>query len=154
MQKVKFNGKLLKNILLTLVFLALVGAVIGLAIQRDRTVTERLGGEAYTIGLIDEVGEDKDGNTAIRTRDGVTVRGLKCTLAKDAKIKFQLFFYDEAGKFISASAELTTDYDGSAVPGTAETVRIMITPTEDEDGKITIVEVLGYAKQLAVSYEK
>ena len=43
------------SILMTLVVIALVGAVIGLGIKLDRqTTTNRIGGEAYSIGAIDE----------------------------------------------------------------------------------------------------
>ncbi len=145
---------IVKNVLLALVFLGLAGAVIGLSIKVNRTTSERLGGEAYSIGILDAGGEAKEGETAICTRKGVSVSGLKCELKKDAKIKYQIFFYGQDGKFISASEELTEDYDGSGVPEEAKTAKIMITPLADEDGKVSLVEVLGYANQLIVSYEK
>lgn len=145
--------RIVKNVVLVLVLLGLIGAVIGLSVKLNRSTSERLGGEAYSIGLIDENGADKEGTTASRTRDAITVKGLKCTLEKDAKIKYELFFYDAAGKFLSKSGDLTADYDGKSIPETAETVRVMITPTEDEDGKVTALEVLGYANLLVVSHE-
>ena len=79
---------------------------------------------------------------------------MKCELKDDANIKYQLFFYDKDGEFISASAELTADYDGTNIPETAESVKIMITPIEDEDGKVSLMEVLGYANQLTVTVNK
>ena len=51
------------------------------------------------------------------------------------------------------SEELTSDWNGSAPEG-AESVKIMITPTEDEDGKVSLIEVLGYADQLTVTVNK
>lgn len=155
MKKVKFDLNFAKRLALVLVLLALIGAVIGLAIKLDRqTTTQTLGGEAYSIGLIDTDGSNKEGTTAIYTRKGVSTNGLKCTLKDDAKIKYQLFFYDKTGKFISSSSELTADYDGSEIPGTAKTAKIVITPTEDEDNKVSLIEVLGYANQLTVTWNR
>lgn len=143
------------SILMTLVVIALVGAVIGLGIKLDRqTTTNRIGGEAYSIGAIDEKGEVKNSELSIYTRDGVTVKGLKCELAKDAKIKYQIFYYDKDGKFVSSSAKLTADFNGTGIPATAETAKIVITPTDDKDGKVTITEILGYAGQLTVQYSR
>ena len=143
------------SILMTLVVIALVGAVIGLGIKLDRqTTTNRIGGEAYSIGAIDEKGEYKESSASIYTKKGVTVDGLKCELQDGAKIKYKLFFYDKDGKFVSASSELTSDFNGSGTPATAKTVKIVITPTADEDGKVSLTEVLGYAGQLNVQYSR
>ena len=149
------RADLIKWIVIFVVVLGLIGAVIGLSIKLDRQTTiETLGGEAYSIGLIDDAGANKEGNTAIYTRKGVKVDGLCCSLAEEATIKYQIFFYDKNGKFISASDELTADYDGKDIPELAKTARIMITPTADEDGKVSLVEVLGYANQLTVTVKR
>ena len=137
-----------------IVALALIVAVAALFVKLDRqTTTTTIGGEAYSIGTIDETGEYAEGDTAIYLRNGITTDGLKCELADDAQIKYQLFFYDVDGAFLAASEELTSDWNGS-VPEGAESVKIMITPTEDEDGKVSLIEVLGYADQLTVTVNK
>ena len=137
-----------------IVALALIAAVAALFVKLDRqTTTTTIGGEAYSIGTIDETGEYAEGDTAIYLRNGITTDGLKCELADDAQIKYQLFFYDADGAFLEASEELTSDWNGSAPEG-AESVKIMITPTEDEDGKVSLIEVLGYADQLTVTVNK
>ena len=138
-----------------IVGLALIACVIALFVKLDRqTTTTMIGGEAYSIGTIDdESGEYVEGDTAIYLRKGITTNGLKCELIPDAKIKYQLFFYDADGEYLEASEELTADWDGS-VPEGAESVKIMITPTEDEDGKVSLIEVLGYADQLTVTVNK
>lgn len=147
------KGKIWKIAVAVLVVIMAITIAI-LAVKVTRTTSERLGGEAYEIGLLDAKGAEETGDTAIRTRKGVTVDGLKCELEKDAKIKYQLFFYDKDDKFLSASEELTADYDGSGIPEGAKTVRVVITPTEDEDGKVSLIEVLGYAAQLTVTTKK
>ena len=143
-----------KWVIIFLISICLIGAVIGLAIKLDRqTTTTTIGGEAYSVGLIDEAGENKEGDTAIYLRNAVTTDGFKAELKDDAAVTYKLFFYDGEGEFISASAELSADFDGS-IPENAESVRIMITPTEDEDGKVSLTEVLGYAAQLVITVNK
>lgn len=146
-------GDKIKWIITLVIGLALICGVTALFIKLDRqTDTTTIGGEAYSIGTIDAAGEYAEGSTAIYTRKGITTDGLKCELKKDAKIKYKLFYYDKDGKFISASADLTADFDGSDIPETAKTVKVMITPTEDTE--VTVTEVLGYANQLTVTVKK
>lgn len=155
MSRFRTNRSRILTIITFILCLALLGGVIGLAVKLDRqTSINKLGGEAYSIGAIDEKGEYKESSASIYTRKGVTVDGLKCELQEDAKIKYQLFFYDKDGKFVSASSELTSDFNGSETPATAKTVKIVITPTADEDGKVGLTEVLGYAGQLNVQYSR
>ncbi len=138
-----------------LAIIGLLGCVIALFVKLDRQTTiTTLGGEAYEIGLLDAAGKEEKGETAIRTRKGVTVDGFKCEIEDDAQIEYTLFFYDKDGKFISSSAKLTADYSGTGIPGGAETVKIMIVPTHDEDGKVSIFEVLGYANLLTVTFNQ
>lgn len=144
----------IKRVILIVFILAMIATIIGLAVTVSRSTAQKLGGEAYEIGLLNAEGKEEKGETAIRTRKGVTVDGLKCELEKDAKIKYQLFFYDKDGKFLSSSGALTADYDGKSIPEGAETVKIMITPTADEDGKVSLIEVLGYANLLTVTTDK
>ena len=42
----------------------------------------------------------------------------------------------------------------SAIPENAETAKIVITPTADEDGKVDLTEVLGYAGQVTVTVNR
>lgn len=143
-----------KWVVIFLLVIAVIGAVIGLFIKLDRqTTTTTIGGEAYGIGLIDESGENKEGDTAIYLRNAVTTDGLKVEIADEAKITYKLFFYDKDGELVWTSAELSADFDGD-IPGGAESVRVMITPTDDEDGKVTFTEVLGYAAQLVITVNK
>ena len=130
------------------------GLFTTLFVKLDRqTTTTRIGCEAYSIGTLDDTGEPTETNTAIYMRKSITTDGLKCELAEDAKIKYELFFYDKDGEFVSSTGDLTADWAGE-IPVGAESVKVMITPTEDEDGKVSIVEVLGYADQLTVTVNK
>lgn len=148
------TADLIKWIITLVIGLALIGAVIGLSVKLERqTSFTTIGGESYSIGVLDENGEYEKSDKGIYLHNSITTDGLKCTLAKDSKITYKLFFYDKDGKFISATEQLSTNWNGSA-PDKAVSVKIVITPTADEDNKVSLVEVLGYANQLTVVVNK
>ena len=144
-----------KWVVVFLLVIGLIGAVVTLFVMLDRqtTVTE-IGAEAYTIATLDDSGEQTDGDTSIVTRNAVTTDGLKVEIADDATVTYALYFYDADGEFVSKTADLSADFDGSAIPENAETAKIVITPTADEDGKVDLTEVLGYAGQVTVTVNR
>ena len=144
-----------KWVVVFLLVIGLIGAVVTLFVMLDRqtTVTE-IGAEAYTIAALDDSGEQTDGDTSIVTRNAVTTDGLTVTIADDATGTYALYFYDADGEFVSKTADLSADFDGSAIPENAESAKIVITPTADEDGKVDLTEVLGYAGQVTVTLNR
>ncbi len=144
-----------KWIIVTVVLIAIIGALATFGIKLSRqTTTTTIGGERYEIGCLSEVGAETDDDTSIRLRNTITCDGLTVEIDEDAKVTYKLFFYDEKGDFLSATEELSTDFDTSSVPEGAESVKVQITPTADEDGKVTISEVLGYANQITVTVNR
>lgn len=145
---------MVKWVIIFLISIGLIGAVITLFILLDRqtTVTE-IGAEAYTIAALDENGEQTDGDTSIVTRSAFTTDGLKVEIEDEATVTYTLYFYGAENEFISKTAALSEDFDGS-IPENAETAKIVITPIEDEDGKVELTEVLGYAGQVTVTVNK
>lgn len=143
-----------KWVIIFLIAIGLIGAVVTLFVMLDRqtTVTE-IGGEAYTIATLDENGEQTEGDISIVTRDTFTTDGLKVELADEASVTYQLFFYDGEGNFISATGDLSADFDGE-IPENAAYAKCEITPTADEDGKVDLSEVLGYAGQVTITVNK
>ena len=144
-----------KWIVIFLLVIGLAGAVVTLFIMLDRqtTVTE-IGAEAYIIGTLDDEGAKADGDTSIVTRNAVTTDGLKVEIADDADVTYTIYFYGSEDEFISKTEALSADFDGSAIPENAETAKIVITPTADEDGKVDLTEVLGYAGQVTVTVNR
>ena len=135
--------------------LGVIASVVTLFIQVDRNTTvTQIGAEAYKIAALDDSGEETESDKSIVTRDAFTTDGLKIELADDAAVSYELYFYDADGEFVSKTGALTADYDGSAVPETAATVKVVITPTEDEDGKVTLTEVFGYASALTITVNR
>ena len=144
-----------KWVVVFLLVIGLIGAVITLFVMVDRqtTVTE-IGAEAYIIGTLDDEGAKADGDTSIVTRNAVTTDGLKVEIADDADVTYTIYFYGSEDEFISKTDALTEDFDGSAIPENAETAKIVITPTADEDGKVDLTEVIGYAGQVTVTVNR
>ena len=144
-----------KWVIVFLLVLALVGAVAALFVQVDRrTTTTVLGAEAYTIGALDAEGKATDSDASIVTRRAFSVKGLKAELIDGANVTYELYFYDEDGSFLGSTGALSTDFLGLTVPINAETAKIVITPTEDEDGFISLTEVIGYADQVTVTIDR
>lgn len=144
-----------KWVVVFLLVIGLIGAVVTLFVMLDRqTTVTQIGAEAYTIAALDDSGEQTDGDTSIVTRNAVTTNGLKVAIADDATVTYALYFYDADGEFVSKTADLSADFDGSAIPENAETAKIVITPTADEDGKVDLSEVLGYAEQVTITVNK
>lgn len=137
------------------ILLGVIASVVTLFIQVDRNTTvTQIGAEAYKIAALDDSGEETESDKSIVTRDAFTTDGLKIELADDAAVSYELYFYDADGEFVSKTGALTADYDGSTVPETAATVKVVITPTEDEDGKVTLTEVFGYASALTITVNR
>ena len=144
-----------KWVIVFLLVIGLIGAVITLFVMLDRqtTVTE-IGAEAYIIGTLDNEGAAEEGNASIVTRNAFTVDGLKVEIADDATVTYTLYFYGEDDTFISKTDALTEDFDGSAIPENAETAKLVITPTDDDDSTVDLTEVLGYAGQVTVTVNR
>lgn len=144
-----------KWVIIFLLVIGIIGAVVALFVQMDRqtTVTE-LGPEAYMIGALDEEGKAEDSDASIVTRKAFSTDGLKVELADEAEVTYELFYYDDEDEFISSTGALSTDFLGLTVPLNAETAKIVITPVEDEDGKVSLTEVIGYADQVTVTIDR
>lgn len=137
---------------LCIAVIVLVGTVTVLAIQLNRTTTATLFGTAYAVGTLDDNGKVAESKENIYTKDLISVDGLKITVKEKADVQYKLYFYDADKAFVSASEEwLTADFDGT-IPETAKYVRIVIDPIEDNE--VFVFEVLGYANQLTVTYNK
>ena len=137
---------------LCIAVIVLVGTVTVLAIQLNRTTTATLFGTAYAVGTLDDNGKVAESKENIYTKDLISVDGLKITVKEKADVQYKLYFYDADKAFVSASEEwLTADFEGT-IPDTAKYVRVVIDPIEDNE--VSVLEVLGYANQLTVTYNK
>ena len=145
---------MVKWVIVFLLIIGLVATTVTLFVTLDRqtTVTE-IGAEAYTIATLDDSGKQTDGDTSIVTRNAFTTDGLKVEIADGATVTYTLYFYGAKDEFISKTESLSKDFDGT-IPENAETAKIVITPTDDEDGKVDLTEILGYAGQVTVTVNR
>jgi hypothetical protein len=142
--------RLFKHIAAGVVFAALtVGFVITLTMA-IKNPTKSVSASAYTVGGIDEAGKTTEAENTIYTKNTVNVDGLRVKVAEDAKITYRVYFYTENGDLAGTTVDLSTDLTDDLIPGEAVSARIVITPTADEDGKISTSEKYEYAKQLTV----
>lgn len=153
---VKLKGKGNKITMIALVVAVSIMALVlvGVIVKMNRNEkTKDVGGWVnYEIGLLDDTGAEVKGTTAIRTKGYVKTDGLTCDLAEKPNVSYKLYFYDGDKKFVSKTETLTADYDGSAIPETAEYARIVITPTNDPE--VSWTEIGGYEKELTVTVKK
>lgn len=134
--------------------LGVIASVVTLFIQVDRNTTvTQIGAEAYKIAALDEDGTEIESDKSIVTRDAFTTDGLKVEFDSDAKVTYKLYFYNEDEELLSVTEELSENYSGS-VPENAVWAKAVITPTEDEDGKVTLTEVFGYASALTITVNR
>lgn len=143
-----------KWVIIFLIAIGLIGAIVTLFVILDRntTVTE-IGAEQYMLGGIDDEGAAAEGDTSIVTRGMFTTDGLKVELADEATVTYELYFYDGEDSFISSTGALSADFNGE-VPENAKSAKCVITPTADEDGKVDLLEVLGYAGQVTITVNR
>ena len=143
-----------KWVIVFVLLLGVIAAVVTLFFQVDRqTTVTQIGAEAYSVGALDDSGEETDGDASIVTRNAFTTDGLKVEFKDGAEVTYVLYFYDTDGEFISKTEALSADYDGE-IPEGAEYARAVITPTADEDGKVTLTEVIGYANSLTITVNR
>lgn len=143
-----------KWVIVFVLLLGAIAAIVMLAVKLDRqTTVTRIGAEMYSIGGLAEDGTFEDGDMSIVTKTGFTTDGLTVMIADDATVTYELYFYDADGEFISATEALSADFDGK-IPEGAEAAKIVVTPAADEDGKVALTEIVGYASQVTVQVNR
>lgn len=146
-----------------------VGAFVSIIFKIDKLETTKTVGTflTYEVGKLNDTtgkGYKKadienvdDYEEWMHLKEYINADGLKCELAEDAKIIYQVNFYDENYVFLG-KVDCTTDYDFSK--NTVESLTsakfalIEISPTADPDGVISATELSKYAKMLTVTYNK
>lgn len=153
--RIKMNRKV-KRILSIVLGLALlfgaVALVVNLVKPKDNELKEIH--PTFEVGGLDENGEYVDTKESIYTKKVIEYNELKVSIDFDANIQYQLFYYDEDDKFVSASEVFTKGHNEESEE--TKYVRVLITPVyaddvEDEEKEIKWHEVFGYANQLTIS---
>lgn len=111
-----------------------LGAIFGVsALSKKLKEDTKVIHPTFEVGGINAEGKgDKDMNGSVYTKDSFECKGLEVKLDFDAKITYQVYYYDDLDNYISNSSV----YDASAsmsVPAEAVYARIVVTPIWDSD---------------------
>lgn len=136
---------------------AMILSVSALVKANNVETTKELGFFAYQTA---EVNADGSLNTESKksiVSEKVNADGMVIDFDEDVeeqRIGAEVFFFDEDGKFIS-SASYTEDVEVEK-PENAETARVAFTPLEgvDEDGEVSLTEMMDYLGDVKVTVNK
>ena len=139
----------LKIALIVVLILAAVGGgtagIISL-VDSDKFDTKNISDLSFGVGGLDSAGKYMSTDKSIYTKDAFECQGLSVSLEFDSEISYQIYFYDQNNDFVHTTGKLESAFVSDSIPFFAKYARIVITPDDDE--KVTILEVLKYAKQL------
>ncbi len=146
----KKNGKMIALSIGCVLALLLSGGALIRQVSSEKT--KELSSYSYTIGAVDEEGKiDKDEKSSI-TSDELKAKDLvSIEIEEDAEVTVSVYWYDEDGDLLKV--DVVTDGTPVAPEG-AETFRVEIEPTDDDDGKIGAFEKGSYAKLVTVTLKK
>lgn len=153
-----------KNVLKTTALAVLgIGAIVGGASLINNMKGEDDGLKAIhptfeVGGLNDADGKFEESKKTIYTKNAFECQGLEIEVDFDNNIKYQVFFYESDGDYISASQLLEGNQD-LEVPTLATHARMEITPIWDTDVKekdqeIKWYQVVKYSSQLDIKVNK
>ncbi len=151
MKKIK-TKKFLKTLSLVLLGLATIGGVTTLAtrlVKNDKVTIH----PTFEVGGLNALGKYEEDKSTLYTKEKFACEGLQATLDFDSQISYQIYYYDILDNFISSTDIITAGYSNDA-PLNGAYARIEITPTNDEDKKISFNERYSYAKQLNLKVNK
>lgn len=149
------SKKMWRDILvITLSCIAIVGVFFGIFALSEKLdeQTTRTIHPSYGVGGLTEDGKYLETESSIYTKEAFECQGLNVKMAFANTASYRIYFYDGDNNFIGATEILEENFDEKNVPYFAEFARIVITPDEDE--KISLLEVSGYANQLTISVNK
>lgn len=141
--------------------IALTGAIAGgVALKKvnDQISTTTLSTSAYTIGLLSDTdGKAETGETCgLFTEKYYDLENAEITFKEEANVSVYANLYDKDKAFLKV-VKITADGKVSDVAkdsSTAKYVRFEIIPEDDSDGKISLFEKGGYAKQVTITVNK
>lgn len=145
------DGKMILVAVLSVVAVALSSGALIRQISKEKT--KELQSYSYTIGAVTDEGKlDAEDKTCI-TSDKLQVKDLvSIEIEEDAEVTVSVYWYDEDGTLLKTD---TVTADGTPVaPEGAETFRVEIEPTDDDDGEVSAFEKGDYAKLVTVTLKK
>ncbi len=106
---------------------------------------------SFSAGNLGTDGKYVNDESTLYTKEAFQCDGLQIKLDFDNEIEYQIYFYDDLDNFVESTEVLSSAYSDPVHDGYA---RIVIMPTNDEDGKIGITERLTYPDQMTIKVAK
>lgn len=106
---------------------------------------------SFSVGNLGSDGKYVNDESTLYTKEAFQCDGLQIKLDFDNEIEYQIYFYDDLDNFVESTEVLSSAYSETVHDGYA---RIVIMPTNDEDGKIGLTERLTYPDQMTVKVAK
>ena len=154
----KFNLKtkgILKKIALFLAgIIALTAVGFGVKAVVDYTQNDlKTIKPSFEVGNLGADGKFVNDESTLYTKEAFGCYGLQVKPDFDSTVNYQIFYYDILDNFISSTAVLSEGYSEKA-PVHGAYARMVITPKEDEDFKISFTEKYKYPSQLTIKVKK
>lgn len=136
-----------------------VATILGLAIGigNSQITTVKANANDFKNGAITETGKIVESNESAVLKEMATVEDMKIEVDEETcTITYKVAFYDEEENFITATEDLSEDFDVANVPENAKFFRVMVTPNEvdGEAVKLNVFNRAKYLKQITVSYAR
>lgn len=130
-----------------------VGGVAAFAGNKTKTVSSL----AFKVGALDEAGEYVENDQAIYTKEAFECIGLRVEPEFDAKLTYDVYYYNEDGNVIYTKLGQTGVYDEDFP--LAYKARVVVYPeipddVDDDDFKITWYNVSEYANALKITVDR
>ena len=151
-----------KSIISIIAFIAIfavlawvVATISGMGTTKNLTGS-KFNNSAFTIGSISETtGKSIESKQNIALKEMYKLEGSEIKMKDDASVSVKVFFYDEDGKFISAT-DLSGTFVNSTAPETSVFFRLVITPAQVDGEPVTITtfNMNNYINQISVVVAK
>ena len=154
MKKFRKNWKkILSLTLVCLLSFGVLGVIAGSAIK----TTETISSSAFSRGDLDNEGKYIASEQSIYTKEAFGCKGLRVEPDFEAKLTYDVYYYDATGKLVEAKKGLTELYDEDYP--LAMTCRIVIHPeipadVKSSEYKIGFFEVYDIAGDLKITVDK
>lgn len=152
------NKNLVKNVFLFGAIGLLTAGVVALgvnAVQNEPTKT--LNSTHYAVGTIDATtGANADSNLSFRMKDMQTTDGLVIDIKENAKITYDIYFYNADKEFVGIQEDITIDFTAENVADGYEFFRIAITPNQVDGENVvcTLLNKITYTtNQISVTFD-
>ena len=154
--KIGMNAKrIIKMVALALAGVAAITAVaFGVKAIVDYTRNDlKTINPSFEVGSLGSDGKYVADECSLYTKEAFGCYGLQVKPDFDSGVDYQVFYYDILDNFVSSSEVLSEGYSAEA-PLNGAYARMVITPREDEDGKIGFTEKIKYSNQITVKFKK